>query len=137
MLDHKFEKDAILPCANGNPLHIDLTEGNCVEAQIAMPCLADLPLSEVETVCADKGYDSDMLRESLEVCEVKGNIPRRKNSRKGNTHMDGYLYTLRHLVENTFARLKHFRAVATRYDKLKVHFRGFVILACCLIWLPL
>lgn len=137
MLDHKFEKDAILPCANGNPLHIDLTEGNCVEAQIAMPCLADLPLSEVETVCADKGYDSDMLRESLEVCEVKGNIPRRKNSRKGNTHMDWYLYKLRHLVENTFARLKHFRAVATRYDKLKVHFRGFVILACCLIWLPL
>nr|VFK10663.1 MAG: Transposase DDE domain [Candidatus Kentron sp. H] len=46
-------------------------------------------------------------------------IPRKSNSTIGNGDMDWGLYKYRHLVENLFARLKHFRAIATRYDKLK------------------
>ncbi len=51
--------------------------------------------------------------------------------------MDWYLYKIRHLVENTFARLKHFRGIATRYDKLKRNYENSVALACIFIWLPL
>ena len=48
-----------------------------------------------------------------------------------------YLYKYRHLVENVFARLKYFRAIATRYDKLKRNFEGAVALACAFLWLPM
>lgn len=51
--------------------------------------------------------------------------------------MDWYMYKLRHLVENAFARLKQYRALATRYDKLAKMYENTVILACILIWLPL
>ncbi|MDD2759230.1 MAG: transposase, partial [Methylomonas sp.] len=55
----------------------------------------------------------------------------------GNDDMDWWLYKYRHLVENVFARLKHFRAVATRYDKLKRNIESVIALACAFIWLPM
>jgi len=64
-------------------------------------------------------------------------IPHKKNSRKGNDDLDRHLYQLRHLVENAFLRLKHFRGVATRYDKLKRNFISVVALACLFVWLPI
>ncbi|MBB1387754.1 transposase, partial [Pseudoalteromonas sp. SG45-5] len=51
--------------------------------------------------------------------------------------IDWCLYKYRHLVENAFARLKHFRAIATRYDKLKLQFESMLALACAMIWLPM
>jgi transposase len=51
--------------------------------------------------------------------------------------MDWCPYKYRHLVENVFARLKHFRAIATRYDKLKRNFEGSLALACAFLWLPM
>jgi transposase len=51
--------------------------------------------------------------------------------------MDWNLYKIRHLVENTFARLKQFRGIAIRYDKLKRNYENAVALACISIWLPL
>ncbi len=48
---------------------------------------------------------------------------------------DSYLYKLRHLVENLFARLKHFRALATRYEKLARNFKAMLYLACVFIWI--
>ena len=51
--------------------------------------------------------------------------------------MDWYLYKCRHLVENIFARIKHFRAIATRYDKLKRNYLSMVALACGFVWLPM
>lgn len=50
-----------------------------------------------------------------------------------NAQMDWYLYKLRHLVKNGLAHLKHFRVMSLSYNKLKAPFRGFVLLACCLI----
>ena len=44
-------------------------------------------------------------------------------------------YKMRHIVENMFARLKHFRAVATRYDKLKKSYEGTVLLVASMIWI--
>ncbi|EKU40339.1 transposase [Acinetobacter proteolyticus] len=52
-------------------------------------------------------------------------------------HMDWYLYKIRHLVENMFCRLKQFRGIATRYDKLKRNYQSAVALACIFLWLPL
>ena len=57
--------------------------------------------------------------------------------RKKNKDMDWYLYKIRHLVENTFARLKHYRSIATRYDKLKRNYLSMVLLGCIMVWLPL
>ena len=51
--------------------------------------------------------------------------------------MDWKLYKYRHLVENIFARLKNYRAMATRYDKLKRNYASMVALACAFIWLPM
>ncbi len=48
--------------------------------------------------------------------------------------MDWGLYKYRHLVENIFARIKHFRAIAARYDKLKRNYASMVALACGLMW---
>lgn len=64
-------------------------------------------------------------------------IPRKSNSIIGNDDMDWGLYKYRHLVENIFARLKHFRAIATRYDKLKRNYAAMVALACGFMWLPM
>ena len=47
-------------------------------------------------------------------------IPKKQNSKTGNGDIDWCLYKYRHLVENAFERLKHFRSIATRYDKLKL-----------------
>ena len=54
-----------------------------------------------------------------------------------NHHMDWYFYKIRDLVENAFARLKQFRGIATRYDKLKRNYESSVALACIFILLPL
>ena len=51
--------------------------------------------------------------------------------------MDWYLYKISHLVENAFARLKHYRAIATRYDKLKRNYLSTVLLGGIMVWLPL
>lgn len=64
-------------------------------------------------------------------------IPRRSNSKKPNEDFDSHLYKLRHLVENLFARLKHFRSVATRFEKLARNFKSVVYLACAIVWLRL
>jgi len=61
----------------------------------------------------------------------------KRNSVKGNADLDKGLYRYRHLVENAFARLKQYRAVATRFDKLKRNYQGVVVIACAIIWLPM
>ena len=53
------------------------------------------------------------------------------------TDMDWCLYKYRHLIENLFARLKHFRSIATRYDKLKRNYASMLTLACGYLWLPM
>ena len=59
-----------------------------------------------EVVVADKGYDSDVLRDTIEAAGVLSNIPRKMNKKRGNTHMDWCLYKYRHLVENAFLKIK-------------------------------
>ena len=85
----------------------------------------------------DKGYDSEDIRQQIQRKGAMTVIPRKSNSIKGNKAMDWGLYKYRHLVENAFARLKHFRAIATRYDKLKRNYENMLAMACGFIWLPM
>ena len=97
--------------------------------------IAKLPSSDYKI--ADRGYDSEPLRNQISDQGSIPIIPRKKNSKVGNDAIDWCLYKYRHLVENAFARLKHFRAIATRYDKLKQNFIGTLAMACAFIWLPM
>ena len=64
-------------------------------------------------------------------------ISRKRNSLKGSADMDWDLYRYRHLVENAFVQLKQYRAIATRYDKLKRNFESMVAMAYGYLWLPM
>ena len=86
---------------------------------------------------ADKGYDGEYLRWVIEEMDSTPVIPRKSNSKIGNESLDKFIYRQRHKVENILARLKHFRSIATRYDKLKRNFEAMLYLACSYIWLKL
>ncbi|SSY80074.1 Transposase and inactivated derivatives [Alysiella crassa] len=123
--------------ACGNPIEFIITAGNVNDIVVAPNLLAQLDLSHTDTVCADRGFDSDAFRELIRSEQCQANIPYKKNREHLNVNTDWYLYKIRHLVENALARLKHFRAVATRYDKLKRNYEATVSLACALVWFGL
>jgi transposase len=119
----------------GLPLHFSVTGGEVHDCKEAPKLVAELP--KADYIIADRGYDSEQLRTQMKDQGAIAVIPRKKNSKIGNDEMDWGLYKYRHLVENVFARLKHFRAIATRYDKLKRNFEGSLALACAFLWLPM
>ncbi len=86
---------------------------------------------------ADKGYDSEEIRKRIRSKKMVPIIPRKSNSKTPNPEFDPDLYRNRHLVENLFARLKHFRSVATRFEKLARNFKSILLFACTFIWLKL
>lgn len=119
----------------GLPISFQITGGEVHDCKVAPDLVSTLP--DGGFTVADRGYDSEALREQIKAQDSTPVIPRKKNSKAGNDDIDWCLYKYRHLVENIFARLKHFRAIATRYDKLKRNFMGMLLLACAYIWLPL
>ncbi len=121
--------------AHGLPIEFDITGGEVHDGKVAPKFFAKLP--DTDYMIADKGYDSEELRDLVRAKSSVPVIPRKRNSTIGNDDMDWGLYKYRHLVENIFARLKHFRAIATRYDKLKRNYASMVAMACGLIWLPM
>lgn len=123
--------------AHGNPITFIVTDGTTHDVKVAPDLIDEVDLSDTNVVCADKGYDSDDLREHIEQTNTESNIPRKANSKTGNNHMDWDLYKIRHLVENAFANLKRFRSIATRFDKLKQSYENNVALACAYLWLKL
>lgn len=121
--------------AYGLPIDFIITGGQVHDCKVADEFSTQLPAADY--IIADKGYDKEGLREMIRETVSVPVIPRKSNSRIGNDDMDWGLYKYRHLVENVFARLKHFRAVATRYDKLKRNDRSMVALASGIMWLPM
>lgn len=85
-------------------------------------------------VLADKGYDADHLCDRIAQIGTEVVIPPKRNRKVQRTY-DTDLYKERNHVERFFNKLKQFRRVATRYDKLLVNFMGFVKLAAIAIWL--
>ena len=121
--------------AFGLPIDFEITAGEVHDCKVAPEFFAKLP--DADYMIADKGYDSEELRDIVRAKSSVPVIPRKSNSKTGNDDMDWGLYKYRHLVENVFARLKHFRAIATRYDKLKRNYTSMVSLACAYLWLPM
>ena len=119
----------------GNPIDFEITGGEVHDAKAADKIIAKV--GTAEHLIADRGYDSDAIRECARRAGMKPIIPRKSNSKKPNPEFDAYLYKLRHLVENLFARLKHFRSIATRFEKLARNFKSMLFIACTFIWLKL
>ena len=85
-------------------------------------------------VLADRGYDSGKIIEFVEnqgACPV---IPQRRNSKQCRLY-DKHMYKERHLIECFFNKIKQYRRVATRYEKLSNNFRAMVLLDSIMIWI--
>lgn len=89
---------------------------------------------EADVAIADKGYDADHLADRITGDGIEVVIPPKRN-RKVQRDYDAELYKERNRIERFFNKLKQFRRVATRYDKLLANFMGFVKLAAIAIWL--
>ena len=110
----------------GRPFLVRLTPGNVADVKAAPELLGRI--DGAGYFIADKGYDADALRCSLRQDGTVPVIPGRTN-RKRPVRYDKTRYRDRHLVENAFCRLKDFRRVATRYDKLAANYLSAVALA--------
>jgi transposase len=118
--------------ALGNPTGFLLTPGQACDLDGSDVLLAEMP---ADTVIADKAYDADdRVIRPLQRAGKSLVIPPRSN-RKNPRPYDKELYKARHLIENFFARLKQYRAIATRYDKTARNFLAAVHLAASIVWL--
>lgn len=117
--------------ALGNSLRFLLTAGQCADSPQAQLLIADLFF---ERLIADKAYDTNKLRNLLAALGAEAIIPSKAN-RKTQLDYDTHLYKERHLVECFINKLKYYRRVFTRFDKLASRFLGFVHFAAALIWL--
>jgi transposase len=96
--------------------------------------LIDAEGPEPKVLLADRGYDSDHIRETMEARGAATVIPARKN-RKTHIPVDGYIYALRNRIERCFNKLKNSRRLATRYDKTAQSYLGFVHIAAIRLWM--
>jgi transposase len=117
--------------ALGNPIAVSITPGQAHDITQAKPLLAEI---ETDAVLADKGYDSDALVETLEDRGITPVIPSKAN-RKSPRKTDFALYRERNIVERFFNKLKNYRGIATRFDKLAKTFLAGVLLVCVILWL--
>ena len=92
------------------------------------------PLEDVAfgALLGDKAFDIDWLRAELDERGAAAVIPPKAN-RRAAISFDRDLYRWRHLIKNTFAKLKEFRAVATRYDKTDTSYAATIHLAAAII----
>ena len=118
--------------ADGLPIRLSLTPGQASDVHGAEVLLNDLRRGSV--ILADKGYDADWIREKIEAQEAAPNIPDKSN-RKVRHCFSKVLYKERNKVERFFNKIKHFRRVATRYEKLGANFLAMVKLAAIRVWL--
>jgi transposase len=115
--------------ALGNPLALSLTGGQVHDIKQAESLLA---LIKPEALLGDKGYDADSLIGSLTARAIKSVIPPKANRK---IKRDFALYRERNLVERFFCIIKHFRGIATRYEKTAQNFLARLHLVCALVWL--
>jgi transposase len=118
--------------AQGLPIRLGLTAGQAHDGQIANELLNHLGPHTI--VLANKAYDADRIRTLIEEQGATPNIPAKSN-RKWKPCFSKPLYRERNLIERFFSRLKHFRRVATRYDKLADNFLAMIQLASMRLWL--
>jgi transposase len=118
--------------ALGNPVGFFLTGG---QAHDLIGADNLLPSMQAETLIADKAFDADARVIAPLAAAGKTAVIPPKANRRLPRDFDRELYKARHLIENFFAKLKQFRAIATRYDKTARNFLAAVHLAAAAIWL--
>ena len=138
----------------GLPLAVVLTPGNVNDSTVFDAVMDELrvprtgtgrPRRRPDAVLADKAYSSRAIRRALRGRGIRTVIPERADQkanrlRRGRSGgrppaFDGQLYKARNVIERCFGRLKQFRAVATRFDKLADRYRAGVHLASLILWL--
>jgi transposase len=117
--------------AVGHPLRFILTAGEVHEATQASALINGLTLI---SLIADKGFDTDDIRAELADAEVDVVIPP-KTSRTAEIAYDENAYGLRYRIECFINKIKHYRRIATRYEKTARNFLSMVMLAAVMVWL--
>ena len=118
--------------AEGLPIALKLTEGQAHDGKSAQDMLEQMQAGQV--LLADRAYDSDAMRKALAERGAWANV-KPMPGRKNVPAFSAYLYRYRNLVERFFNKLKHFRGVATRYDKRADNYLAGVKLASLRIWM--
>ncbi len=127
-----FSTKIHLACdALGNALRFILTSGERHDITQAENLIENFA---ADAVLADKGYDADNFISQIEAQNSSVVIPSKAN-RKVQRSIDRHLYKERHLIENQIGKLKHFRRVFSRFDKLAKNYLSFIYFASTIIWL--
>lgn len=118
--------------ANGLPIVIKLTEGQAHDGRSAEDMLGTLEAGNI--LLADRAYDSDKLRNALADRGAWANVKPMPN-RTNVPAFSRFLYRYRNAVERFFNKIKHYRGVATRYDKNPENYLAGIKLASARIWM--
>ena len=118
--------------ANGNPIALKLSAGQAHDGKSAIDLLDRLGAGQ--TLLADRAYDSDALRERVSERGAWANV-KPMPGRVNIPAFSPFLYRYRNLVERFFNKIKHFRAVATRFEKHDANYLAVVKLAAARIWM--
>src|SRR4029453_18502724 len=115
------------------PWVLILTPGNTADCTVGPACVS--LLDGIAELLGDKAYDSNSFRKSLRKDGIKPVIPGRSNRKKRIRH-DKQAYKDRNVIERCYCRLKDFRRIATRYDKLaRNYFSALCLVAAVAFWL--
>lgn len=112
-----------------NPVDFIVTAGQVADCTQAVQLLSG---HAPRQVLADKGYDTDAILGAIKDCGAEPVIPPKSN-RKIQREYDKALYKERNLIERFFSKLKHYRRIATRYEKNLSNFKSLIALACAAI----
>ena len=112
-------------------MRLVLTAGQAHDLRAAPQLLEGL---ECRHVVADRGYDANALLDLIRASGAKAHIPSTRH-RIVHRSVNKRIYRQRNLVERFFCKLKHFRRIATRFDKLATNFLAAVALASARLWM--
>ncbi len=118
--------------AHGNPLCLEITGGGGGGGRVHNSQVAPQLIDQIsgEILIATKGYDSESIREKARSKNMIPFIPKRSNNKNPDKDFDLQLYRNRHVIENLFAKLKHYKAIAMRADKLAQNFKAAITYVC-------
>ena len=116
----------------GLPIRYDLSPGQAHDSTAAGAMLADLPSDSF--LVADKAYDAKWIRDLIEQRDAVPIIPNREGAKTRHAFSKP-LYRLRNRIERAFNKLKQFRRIATRYEKLAANFLAMIKIATVRLWL--